>query len=216
MAKKKLIRIEEPVSKSGQQEHYRGKLGLVFCGDCGSVYYKKSWHHNLRHYKNLRENLPIKFSTCPACPDTFGRYQRPAVFPIKTTIIPKSILFKNRQNLARGVLKNKIFQRCGACQMIKNKQFEGEIIIKNPPAKNFRELVNLVKAFSRRAYERDPMDRLIEIKNADGELRITATENHLAVKLAKKIQQVFKPSTTKISYSSSPSDVVYIKLEFRS
>ncbi len=85
--------------------------------------------------------------------------------------------------------------------MIKNKQFEGEIIVKNPPAKNSRELINLIKSFSRRAYERDVLDRLIEIKNTAEGLKITTTENHLAVKLGKKIQQDFKPSTKKIYYS---------------
>lgn len=145
----------------------KGKLGLVFCRECDCVYYKKSWHHNLRHLKKLRENLPVRFAVCPAC------------------------------------------------LMIKNKQFEGQIEIINIPLKISEELISFIKLFCRRAYERDPMDRLIGIKNIKGGLEATTTENQLAVKLAKKIKQTFKKAEMKISYSPSPSDVAYVKLVFR-
>jgi len=157
-------------SHTEEHEIPKGKLGLVFCKDCNAVYYKKSWHHNLRNYKNIRENLPIKFSLCPAC------------------------------------------------KMIKNKQFEGEIIIKNIPSGIFNELEHLIMTFSRRAYERDPMDRLVAIKKNKSEMTITVTENQLAVKIAKKIKDTFKSAKwridMKISYSPQPSDVAYIKLRF--
>ncbi len=168
----KQFNTEMPLPKNEQQEFSKSKLGLIFCKECNAVYYKKSWHHNLRHYKNLKDSLPVKFSLCLAC------------------------------------------------LMIKNKQFEGEIVIKEIPLKIHDDLVNLVKSFSRRAYQRDSMDRLIEIKDISSKnLKITTTENQLAVKLAKKIQEVFKSSTKlrprmKISYSPAPSDVVYIKMTF--
>ena len=100
--------------------------------------------------------------------------------------------------------------------MIKNRQFEGEIIIKNIPSKIFSEIEHLTTIFSRRAYERDPMDRLIAIKKNKNEMVITVTENQLAVKIAKKIKDTFKKVDIKISYSPSPSDVAYVKLEFKS
>ena len=156
------------LSHTEEHEIPKGKLGLIFCKDCNAVYYKKSWHHNLRNYKNLRENLPIKFFLCPAC------------------------------------------------KMIKNRQFEGEIIIKNIPSKIFSEIEHLTTTFSRRAYERDPIDRLIAIKKNKNEMVITVTENQLAVKIAKKIKDTFKKVDIKISYSPSPSDVAYVKLEFKS
>ena len=164
LVKKERLEVYEP--RKEEHEFPKGKLGLVLCSVCNAAYYKKSWHHNLRNYKNLRENLPIKFTVCPAC------------------------------------------------KMIKDKQFEGEIIIQNAPAKIQNELTNLIKSFSRRAYERDPMHRLIEIKNSPRGTRITTTENQLAVKLAKKIKETFKRVDYKVSYSPSPSDVVYIKMEF--
>lgn len=171
MVKRSSIEIKGLIEKPEQEEYRRGKLGLVFCKECNAVYYKKSWHHNLRYYKNLRESLPIKFSICLAC------------------------------------------------RMTKNRQFEGEIIIQNIPSKIYDDLLNLIRAFSTRAYQADPMDRLIEVKKAREGLRITTTENQLAVKLAKKIKEVFKSSAglrpkMKISYSPAPSDVVYIKLTF--
>jgi hypothetical protein len=163
------------LSHTEEHETPKGRLGLIFCnppvGGCNAVYYKKSWHRNLRNYKSLHENSPIKFSLCPAC------------------------------------------------KMIQNKQFEGEITIKNIPFGIFNEIEHLIITFSRRAYERDPMDRLIAIKKNKSEMAITLTENQLAVKIAKKIKDTFKSASwridMKISYSPQPSDVAYVKLEFK-
>lgn len=163
----KLEKSELFAPRTEKYEMPKGKLGLVFCRECNCVYYKKSWHHNLRHLKKLRENLPVHFAICPAC------------------------------------------------RMVQNKQFEGQIEIINVPQKIVVELENLIKSFCRRAYERDPMDRLIEIKKIKRGLEVATTENQLAVKLAKKIKQTFKKAEMKISYSPSPSDVAYVKLEFR-
>jgi NMD protein affecting ribosome stability and mRNA decay len=159
-------KIELYAPRTEEHEIPKGKSGLIFCKECEAVYYKKSWHHNLKDYKKLKENLPVKFSLCPAC------------------------------------------------QMIKNRQFEGEIIVKNIPGKIKNDLINLAKTFCRRAFEVDPMDRLIAVKEAKEGLRITTTENQLAVRLAKKIKQTFKKVEMKISYSPAPSDVVYIVVEF--
>lgn len=178
--KKKLVkseRIEFYAPRREEHEIPKSKLGLVFCKKCDAVCYKKSWHHNLRNYKNLKENLPVKFSLCPAC------------------------------------------------EMIKNRQFEGEIIIKNIPVKIKSDLINLAKIFSKRAFERDPMDRLIKIEEirvnprldphqSASVIRMTTTENQLAVKLAKKIKETFKKAELKITYSPAPSDVAYVKLTF--
>ncbi|MEK7555588.1 MAG: NMD3-related protein [Patescibacteria group bacterium] len=162
----KIEKFESFEPRTEKHEMPKGKLGLVLCKECNAAYYKKSWHHNLRHFKELREDLRVSFVVCPAC------------------------------------------------NMIKNKQFEGQIEIINIPLKISEELINLIKSFCRRAYERDPMDRLIGIKNTKGGLEATTTENQLAVKLAKKIKQTFKKVDMKISYSPTPSDVVYVKLEF--
>ncbi|MBI4993501.1 hypothetical protein HZC33_00875 [Candidatus Wolfebacteria bacterium] len=54
-------------ARNENREIPKGKGGIIFCGDCNAVHYKKSWHKNLRNYKNLRDDLAVKFSTCPAC-----------------------------------------------------------------------------------------------------------------------------------------------------
>lgn len=149
------------------REFPKGKAGLILCSDCNAAYYKKSWHKNLRYFKNLREDLPIKFVLCPAC------------------------------------------------KMIKNKQFEGEIIVSNIPTASLENLIHLIEAFGHRAYQIDPMHRLISVKKFRAGLTITTTENQMAVQLAKKIKSAFKKVETKISYSPSPSDVVYIKISFK-
>lgn len=98
--------------------------------------------------------------------------------------------------------------------MIKNKEFEGQLTISNFPSALKKDLIKLIKNFCQRAYERDPMDRLISINQRP--LVITLTENQLAVKLAKKIKEVFNKNKVqiKISYSPAPSDAVYIKINF--
>ncbi|MEK7143715.1 MAG: NMD3-related protein [Patescibacteria group bacterium] len=158
--------IEQPPRRREEHEIPKGKSGLIFCRKCNIVYYKKSWHHNLRSHKKIQEDLAIGFTICPAC------------------------------------------------EMIKNKQFEGEIIVQNAPPKIIGDLTRLVEKFGQRAYKRDPLDRLIEIKNVKEGIKITTTENQLAVKIAKKIKDVFKKIKIKITYSPAPSDVAYIKLMF--
>jgi len=43
------------------------------------------------------------------------------------------------------------FVLCPACQMIKNKQYEGRIVIKNVPEKSMVKLEELINGFCRRA-----------------------------------------------------------------
>src|SRR3989344_575026 len=111
--KQKKHHLELMASRTAWRENQKGKQGIVFCGTCNAVYYKKAWHHNLRYYKNLREDLKVSFTTCPAC-------------------------------LA-----------------IKNNEFEGRITINNVPKNITEHLANLVRAFTHRAYQKDPLDRLI-------------------------------------------------------
>ncbi len=106
------------------------------------------------------------------------------------------------------------FVLCPACAMVKNKQFEGELKIIGAPETRRKELINLIKNFGKRAYERDPLDRLIEIQEKSSALLVTTTENQLAQKLARKIKDAFKRVKTKTSYSPEPSDVVYIEVVF--
>jgi len=149
-----------------KHEFPKGAKELLICSECGAVYFKKSWKHNFKDYKNFKKDKRLDFVLCPAC------------------------------------------------KMIKEKQFEGRIEITNIPQKKLAELKKMISSYCRRAYLRDPMDRLISIKEDVRRFIVTTTENQLAQKLAIKIKQTFNKANIKISHSKSPSDVVYIKIEF--
>lgn len=106
------------------------------------------------------------------------------------------------------------FAICPACQMIKNHQYEGRITIKNLPEASEQSLHELVEGFGKRAYEQDPMDRLIAIKNDGGNWVITTTENEMANKLAHKIKTSFSHSKSRTHFAGDPSDVAEITIEF--
>ncbi len=106
------------------------------------------------------------------------------------------------------------FTICPACQMIVNRQYEGRVVIKNVPDKFADELDGLIRNFCHRAFERDPLDRLIEIKKKGDVWEATTTENQLAKKLAKKIKEVFDRVIITTRFSGAPSDVVEIAVDF--
>jgi len=134
-----------PKSSKEEQEFGKGKIDLVMCPECDSVYYEKSWHHRLEDYKQLSEDKRIKFLLCPAC------------------------------------------------QMIKNKTYEGKVSIASPAQENIeKELLNLIKNVGQRAFKRDPLDRIIKIKKTKGKIEVLTTENQLAVSIAKQIKRAFK------------------------
>jgi NMD protein affecting ribosome stability and mRNA decay len=119
----------------------------------------------------------------------------------------KSLEKKPEKKLVKFIL-------CPACKIIKNKQYEGLITIKNIPAKFNQELDRFIEGYGRRAYERDPLDRVIGIKKSGSTWEVTTTENELAEKLACKIQETFCKLKPKVSFSPEPSDAVYIKIDF--
>lgn len=106
------------------------------------------------------------------------------------------------------------FVLCPACQMIKNGQYEGRVVIKNVPRHQAGKLEELIEGFCRRAYDIDPMDRLIAIKKSSGSWEARVTENQLANKLGKKIQNAFSGVKTKTHFAAEPSDVAEVAVEF--
>ena len=106
------------------------------------------------------------------------------------------------------------FMLCPACKMIESKKFEGQIVINDLPKNLHENAINLIEAFCHRARQKDPMDRLIDIKKTNGGLTVFTTENQLALRLAHKIKDAFKKMDMKISYSPSPTNAVYVTLTF--
>ena len=131
--------------------------------------------------------------------------------------------------------KNIKFTLCPACQMIKDKKYEGEIIIENVREEIKDQLKILIENFGKRAFKKDPLDRVISIKekkvrrptNARKrgaisrkefigmlDIRVLTTENQLAQKLANKIKQIYgKKSKTSISHSHQ-EDTIRVKIVF--
>jgi len=102
------------------------------------------------------------------------------------------------------------FILCPACQMIRDGKYEGQIILKNVPEDKKEEILNLIKNIGKRAYNRDPMDRIIDIREIRGKLakisniEILTTENQLAVRIGKQLKRTFK-GRLEIKYSHEES-----------
>lgn len=190
---KKRVRVKEkfsfraPRTKKEEQEFGAGKTDILVCKICGVFYWYKSWHHNLANYPRLNESKQVKFTLCPAC------------------------------------------------QMIKNKKFEGEIILKNVLPNLKKEILALVKNYGERAVKKDPMNRIISVKEskikrsgAKGgrggvlgkaiaesvNIRILATENQLARRLAKKINEICGRKFFVAIADSNREDVARITIDF--
>lgn len=103
---------------------------------------------------------------------------------------------------------------CPSCRMILDNLYEGEIIVEGLLKELAPEFLNLVKAFGKRALERDPQHRIIEAVKTKRGYRITTTENQLAVKLAKKIKDVFNKIKVEIIHSEEPYEVGRIRVRF--
>lgn len=103
---------------------------------------------------------------------------------------------------------------CPACQMIRDNLYEGRLRIADTPKKFHDELVNLIKGFCERSWQKDPLDRLIRIDESGSEIEVLTTENQLTQKLGKKIVEVFHNVDIKISYPKVPGDAVEIRLTF--
>lgn len=104
------------------------------------------------------------------------------------------------------------FVFCPACQMIKDKKYEGQVILKNTPQGKKEEILRLVDNVSKRAYQRDPLDRIIGIKSKSKDIEILTTENQLAVSIGKQIKKAFK-GNLEIQWSRQES-TVRVVLEF--
>jgi uncharacterized CHY-type Zn-finger protein len=127
------------------------------------------------------------------------------------------------------------FVLCPACQMIKDKKYEGEVILENVPKDLKNEIKKLIENFGKRAFEKDPLDRIISIKEEKVkrvsakrkrgaisrkefknlvDLRVLTTENQLAQRLAKKIKETFGKKLPILISHSHIEDVFRIKIKF--
>ncbi|MDO8584709.1 MAG: hypothetical protein Q7R85_01140 [bacterium] len=118
---------------------------------------------------------------------------------------------------AAGLAKNNAavaFAKCPACTMIANKRYEGRIVIKGVPEKSRTALEELIRGYGDRAYDRDPMDRLIAVVTEGSKWTVTATENQLVNKLARKIKDEFHKVKLTHRFAGEPSVVEEVTVEF--
>ncbi|MEK9170652.1 MAG: hypothetical protein AAB674_03335 [Patescibacteria group bacterium] len=106
------------------------------------------------------------------------------------------------------------FMLCPADQMIKNRQYEGKVVVRNFPEDLEGEIINLIKNAANLAYEKDPMHRLISVGKVGKELIAFITENELAASIAKKIGNAYNKAKVKISFSAKPEGVALAVVEF--
>lgn len=98
------------------------------------------------------------------------------------------------------------FSICPACQMIKDKTYEGQVIIRGIMLDKKDEIINLIKNVAERAFKRDPMDRIIKIENNSiSEVEVLTTENQLAVSIGKQVKRAFKGGAIEIKWSDEES-----------
>lgn len=105
--------------------------------------------------------------------------------------------------------------RCPACKMVEQRQFAGQITLKNIPARTSRQLLRLISEYSRRAYEKDCQHRLIAVEKSDPSTWIvTTTENQLANRMAQKISQSFDHVIVKTAYPPERRSIAKVLVEF--
>ncbi|MBI2639859.1 MAG: hypothetical protein HYW90_03145 [Candidatus Sungbacteria bacterium] len=189
----KKFSFREQKSRHAQQEFGPGRREYIICPDGGEAYFHKSWHHSL-----------VDFSARGAMP----------AGPLR-----RSFSEASRRGSAFGGKhlsgdKKLSFKLCPFHQMVKNKQYEGEVVIENVPVKNRQELVRLIERSGEHGYRRDPMDRIIKIETKGDSLRVETSENQLAQKIANKIRDRFKKTNQEVRREKRNSDVVSVKIIF--
>lgn len=155
-------------SHSAAEEFGPGKRDIALCPSCSAVYYYKSWHHNMLHFKG----------------------------DIDT-----------KQNM-RVLL-------CPACAMWKDRHWEGELRIEGIPSQMRAQVKNTILSVADTAYDRDPMDRIFDIKERGKTIQVFASENQLTVSMARKVASSLKKHFSKpVIHYGKGEDAVLVTMEW--
>lgn len=106
------------------------------------------------------------------------------------------------------------FAVCPVCQMIREGKFEGKVTFQNVPKDYKKEIINNIRNTGERAYKRDPLDRIISVKDEGRIIEVLTTENQLAVNIARQVKRAFKKFDVDISWSKDES-VVRVEANFK-
>lgn len=112
--------------------------------------------------------------------------------------------------------KDVLFQLCPAHEMEKNKQFEGEVVIRDVPDMFRQDLFGLIEGMGEHAMRRDVLDRVFAMRWAKNQLTVTTSENQLAKKIGHKIKETFKKHIAEhvIRPKGGDSDFVSVQILF--
>lgn len=82
--------------------------------------------------------------------------------------------------------------------------YEGEVLLKNLANGDLKtEILNTVRNVGKRAMLRDPEDRIIRIEDKGAVVRVTTSENQLAVSIGKQVARSHKGGNLEIIFSKS-------------
>jgi len=97
---------------------------------------------------------------------------------------------------------------CGECRQIQQKDgFGGEVILKNITAAEKTEIIQEIKNIGARASRRDPEDQIIKIEDKGKSVRVTTTENQLAISIGKQVDRAHKGGKLEIKLSKEDKPV---------
>jgi NMD protein affecting ribosome stability and mRNA decay len=90
---------------------------------------------------------------------------------------------------------------CPACQRMEDHNPAGVVTLSGPYlAAHKEEILNTIKVEEAKSREKNPMGRIMEIKEEDGEVTVTTTEDKLAQKLGR---EVYKSQKGELHYKWS-------------
>ncbi len=112
--------------------------------------------------------------------------------------------------------KDVVFELCPAHQMEKNKQYEGEVVIRDVPEMFKKDLWGLVEGMGEAAMRKDVLHRIFTMKWMKGQLTVTTSENQLASRIGGKIKDTFKKHIAEhvIFPKGGDSDFVSVQVAF--
>lgn len=109
--------------------------------------------------------------------------------------------FMRRGSMAKETL-------CTECNYIKKghdgvEGYEGEVLLKGlSDGEEKTEIMNLLRNVGSRATRRDPEDQIIKIEDKGDTVRVTTTENQLAVSIGKQVARAHKGGKLEIKFSA--------------
>ena len=128
-------------------------------------------HRELQEFGRPRAD----FVVCPSCGAVFDDKRWKAGF-----------------HLVRDARETKkvFFHLCPACAMVRQGQFEGEVVAIGVPERRIAETVARIESVGRTAAKRDPLDRIIRVSRRGRTIVVTTTENQLAVRVGKAVRAI--------------------------